>query len=911
LENEHAIENEAKSFQAEEHAIKAFDDLDDRIIEKLKDTSLYPELEWDATVRNNNDLSKEEIKFIHDRKLFIREAFAKYMGVDVSEIHVDDIPVIAFIGSGGGYRAMISFTAVQESGLYDCGVYSAVLSGSCWGMGRLYTTVAQSHENPIQASLEFYRTELEHSLINAYGILKGFAETSDPQTAVELTFGSLIRKKATGMKLSILDVFSALLAAKLMIGEDPTKQFGDFKLSEQRKYIDGGKNLMPLYVSIFHIRPWKEDALKSEEAALFPNYEEMFEKHKMKKDYYRWYEFNPYEIGNEENPENLNLEKMLNDFLNKVLACYLALSASLKAIVEEIPKFLPDGKFKDELKDLYDEAMEKIGTQNQQVFEGHHPIPQPNDYNFSYHLHPPPPYKLGPDNNEIFHFGDAGPSNDLPMYPISHPKRKIDVVIGFDCSPSIVDHKIFDEKQDVFCNRRGLNRITRDVTNKYCEVYDFVPTGKTNDEFLPPAQKQFVLCYMQYLQNDKVDPSFVPAKALFTNILNFSYNTDQVDLMIKLAKANWLESEKQFSFLGNIMKAFDDLDDRVIEKLKNTTLYPDLEWDATLFSGLSKNLDFKIVVYILQLLEYESTITQLHENPIQALLEFYGTEFAHSIINARGVLKGFAETSDPQTGFELIQKKASGKIYDGGKNIMPLYFSTFHVRPWKDDALKPEGATLFPNYKEMFEIHKIKNDHYKWYEFNPGNEENFVNWCNGGAAPSVSLIAEINQLQLLLPDGTIRTQNKNLKDFIQLHNQMITIFSCHLHPSPPHKLGPDNNEIVHFGDAGVSNDFPMYPLTHPNRRIDDVIGFDCSTSVVDHKVFDEQQGFSCDRRVHDFISTNDEFLPPTQKQFALCYLRYLQNDPNFEPAKANSTTRFNFDYTISQVDLMVRLAKAN
>ncbi|CAG8825406.1 10744_t:CDS:2, partial [Dentiscutata erythropus] len=76
-------------------------------------------------------------------------------------------------------------------------------------------------------------------------------------------------------------------------------------------------------------------------------------------------------------------------------------------------------------------------------------------------------------------------------------------------STSNLDHKIFDENQDFFCDRRGFNRITRDVTNKYCEVYDFIPTAK------------------------------------FYAFDNFTYTTDQVDLMIKLAKANWLESEKQ------------------------------------------------------------------------------------------------------------------------------------------------------------------------------------------------------------------------------------------------------------------------------------------------------------------------------------------------------------------------------
>ncbi|CAG8531521.1 633_t:CDS:2, partial [Diversispora eburnea] len=47
-----------------------------------------------------------------------------------------------------------------------------------------------------------------------------FAETSDPQTAFELTFRSLIQKKASGVRLSIMDVYGALLAAKLMIEVD-------------------------------------------------------------------------------------------------------------------------------------------------------------------------------------------------------------------------------------------------------------------------------------------------------------------------------------------------------------------------------------------------------------------------------------------------------------------------------------------------------------------------------------------------------------------------------------------------------------------------------------------------------------------------------------------------------------------
>ena len=49
---------------------------------------------------------------MEQRKEHIKESFAKYVGTD-EEIHVDDIPVIAFAGSGGGFRAMIGTTGKE------------------------------------------------------------------------------------------------------------------------------------------------------------------------------------------------------------------------------------------------------------------------------------------------------------------------------------------------------------------------------------------------------------------------------------------------------------------------------------------------------------------------------------------------------------------------------------------------------------------------------------------------------------------------------------------------------------------------------------------------------------------------------------------------------------------------------
>lgn len=46
------------------------------------------------------------------------------------------VPVIAVLGSGGGFRAMVGFAGVMkalyESGVLDCATYIAGLSGSTW-----------------------------------------------------------------------------------------------------------------------------------------------------------------------------------------------------------------------------------------------------------------------------------------------------------------------------------------------------------------------------------------------------------------------------------------------------------------------------------------------------------------------------------------------------------------------------------------------------------------------------------------------------------------------------------------------------------------------------------------------------------------------------------------------------------
>ena len=109
-------------------------------------------------------------------------------------------------------------------------------------------TIYATKENPIEAILDDFKERLKLHIINITNLF----ETKSPEAAVELAFAGLIGKMDAGLSLQLVDIFGSLLAAKLLVGHDPKTQrlnFGDFKLSQQRQYLKGGKKMMPIYTA--------------------------------------------------------------------------------------------------------------------------------------------------------------------------------------------------------------------------------------------------------------------------------------------------------------------------------------------------------------------------------------------------------------------------------------------------------------------------------------------------------------------------------------------------------------------------------------------------------------------------------------------------------------------------------------
>jgi cytosolic phospholipase A2 len=72
------------------------------IVDQPPDPSIYPEVEWDASVRLGEDICLSERAFLAERKRAMRVPFARLMGVNPDEVDERDLPIVAVAGSGGG-----------------------------------------------------------------------------------------------------------------------------------------------------------------------------------------------------------------------------------------------------------------------------------------------------------------------------------------------------------------------------------------------------------------------------------------------------------------------------------------------------------------------------------------------------------------------------------------------------------------------------------------------------------------------------------------------------------------------------------------------------------------------------------------------------------------------------------------
>ncbi|NXM86063.1 PA24A phospholipase, partial [Oenanthe oenanthe] len=154
-------------------------------------------------------LCDEEKRFRQQRRDRIAHSIKAFLGDSSHSLtSARDVPVIAVLGSGGGFRAMVGFAGVMkalyESGVLDCATYIAGLSGSTWYMSTLY-----SHPDfPAKGPKEI-NEELMHSVSHNPLLLL------TPQK-VKRYIEALWNKKSSGQPVTFTDIFGMLIGETLI-----------------------------------------------------------------------------------------------------------------------------------------------------------------------------------------------------------------------------------------------------------------------------------------------------------------------------------------------------------------------------------------------------------------------------------------------------------------------------------------------------------------------------------------------------------------------------------------------------------------------------------------------------------------------------------------------------------------------
>ena len=180
-----------------------------------QDTETFPELEWDARVRCSSELHDEEKAAIYQRRIHMSShganTLAQFLQLPDDEyVHPDDVPLIAIGGSGGGYRAMYGYTGflkeAENTGLWQCTMWTSAVSGSCWTLAAYYT-IAKCSTDVLVAHLLAMAHEEAHPMS-----LQAMDRIARSSHGIYYLLGPLLRKSRNkSMQCRIMDFYATLV----------------------------------------------------------------------------------------------------------------------------------------------------------------------------------------------------------------------------------------------------------------------------------------------------------------------------------------------------------------------------------------------------------------------------------------------------------------------------------------------------------------------------------------------------------------------------------------------------------------------------------------------------------------------------------------------------------------------------
>jgi cytosolic phospholipase A2 len=416
------------------HAVKSYVSLEHRMNKDIQNPQLFPEVSYQAFVRRGLNLCQEEQAWLHARKAQARDHFAAYMGWDPAHIHPDDVPTVAFGGSGGGYRAMLAVLgysqAMKMAGLWPLLSYISGVSGSCWAIAAYFAF----GRCDMDAVIEHCKKRLSpHHPLSPEAVQQVLSlPHGDYQT-----LGPLIQKHASGLHNVAMDLYAVFTTGHLFAEEHdpmmhpggtaeaeiPGRQKGWWKWTEAQQYLRNGAEPLPILTAIRHERPWKDWA-DSEHP--FASEDPTTKEHQSAADaWFQWFEMTPYEVGCDELQawvptwgfgrkfeEGHSVSGLPEQSLALLLGlCTSAPAGPLSSYLSTIQRNLPHGFLGNAINGLASGVAKIWGKHETAVFENHHPLHASNEHNFMFHYTPTPkgtPRPPGLENSPRIHLVDGG-----------------------------------------------------------------------------------------------------------------------------------------------------------------------------------------------------------------------------------------------------------------------------------------------------------------------------------------------------------------------------------------------------------------------------------------------------------------------------------------------------------------------
>lgn len=377
-----------------------------------------------ARVRLGPELSLKEQEFRKNREVVVRKNLQKYLGLSDSEIVDKKVPLIGFVTSGGGYRAMVStfgfMVGAQETGLLDIATYWAALSGSTWALGSWMVYNDQSMR-AVQGII-FDRIQKNITDITRTDLLR--------------IIRTLSVRYLSGQPITIVDIYGLLLVNRLFDGDL------DLQLQAQYDSIKNGEKPYPIYTAVEArinaklINSWAESK--------------------------PWVEFTPdsfylngyggitipiWSLGRYfENGVSIN--KTPGILLSKVFAiCGSAFAASLETTWKTANITVANPDLQKTVMDL----LEKHGEKSISLTRGEelNVVKGMENSQFDIDL----------KTRKIMKFKDAGLFFNLPTDPLlgSRPQRKMDLLLILDASAGLAKGEATElEKASKYAQLRGL-----------------------------------------------------------------------------------------------------------------------------------------------------------------------------------------------------------------------------------------------------------------------------------------------------------------------------------------------------------------------------------------------------------------------------------------------------------------------